>query len=366
MYNVIRGQGVPVAENGRRQVIDSNERMNQIMEARKLELERLAEERKQQIIEDYLETLEPDEEGKPILPIDENGEFILPLGEDGVPLLYVHSDGFLYEEEEEIVEEEPEEEPVEEEPVEEEPPINREEILAEIQKEADEILAKANSEAEGILANARGEAERIENEAAEKLKEAESIKDKAHDEGREAGHSEGYESGYGEGISKADEELKEKTAQLEAEHAKRLSEFEAKETAFNEEVGRLKEEYESKELDFEKQMGGVFCDIIDKVFHIEFSGKQEIILHLVDNVISNTPGSKEFMVRVNDHNFEILQENREALAEKVGSGIAIDIIKDPLLSDEECQIETDGGVFDCGMDVQLENLLKDLKALSLV
>ncbi len=367
MYNVIKGQGAAGSQDEKRKVIDSNERMNQIIEAQKRELERLAEERRMQIIDDYLESLEPDEEGRPVLPMDEDGNVLLPVDDDGTQLLYVHSDGFLYEDEEEIIEEPPEEIVEEEpEPVVEEPPIDREAILAEIQQEADAILADANEKASGIVSKAEEDAEALTQKANAAVSEAEELKAKGLEEGRNTGHEEGFQQGYDEGLKKANEELLNKSKALEEDFAKRKAEFEAKEAEFEAEAIRLGEEYKQKEAGFEKQMGEVFCDVIGKVFHIEFSDKQEIILHLVDNLISNTPGSKEYMVRVNEHNYDILNENRERLIEKVGSGIGIDIIKDPLLTDEECQIETDGGVYDCGMDVQLNNLLKDLKALSLV
>ncbi|MBQ9633154.1 MAG: hypothetical protein IJV04_09645 [Lachnospiraceae bacterium] len=371
MYNVIKGLGAS-QEDGKRQVIDSNERMAQIMEAQKKELERLAEERRKQIIEDYLDGLEPDEEGKPILPTDEEGNVLLPVDDDGVPLLYVHSDGFLYDEEEEIIEEEPEEELTEEEtePVVEEPPIDREKILAEIQQEADAILAQANADAQEIRSQANTEAEQLQQQAREALAEAEQMKGQAAEEGRAAGHEEGYKAGYEEGhqevSAKLQGECDAKMAEADEKVAAMQADLDAKAAEFAEETERIRAEFAAKQEGLEKQMVEVFCDIIDKVFHIEFSDKQEIILHLVDNVMTNTPGSKEYMVRVNDHNYGILQENKDNLIEKVGSGIGIDIIKDPLLGDEECQIETDGGVYDCGMDVQLANLLKDLKALSLV
>ena len=38
---------------------------------------------------------------------------------------------------------------------------------------------------------------------------------------------------------------------------------------------------------------------------------------------------------------------------------------DASLQEHQCMIETDSGVFECGVDVQLENLLGTLKSLSL-
>ena len=42
----------------------------------------------------------------------------------------------------------------------------------------------------------------------------------------------------------------------------------------------------------------------------------------------------------------------------------LDIVLDPLLDEKQCMIETDGGLFDCGMDTQMRNLTKDIKSLS--
>ncbi len=360
MYNIFKGQIVPESESAR-QIIDSNERMEKIIEEHQAELARLAEERRQQLIDDYLMTLEADEEGKPIIPTDEEGNPILPVDDEGNQLLYLHSDGFLAEEPEPEPEPEPEEPEVEEvpEPEPEEPPINREEILAEIQKEGDEILAQARAEAEELTAQMKAEAEEAKSQAEAMKAEAEELKAQAIEEGRQAGHDEGYQSGYEEGSSKAEAEFAARVSEMEAEYA-------TKAEALESENRRVIAEYKEKESDIEHQVVDVFCDIIDKVFKIEFSDKKEIMLHLVDNVITNTPGSKEYLIRINDKNFDIINDNRAALVDKIGSGVELDIVKDPLLGEEECQIETDGGVYDCGMDVQLSNLLKDLKALSLV
>ena len=69
------------------------------------------------------------------------------------------------------------------------------------------------------------------------------------------------------------------------------------------------------------------------------------------------------MIRVNEKNFMRLNQEKDRLQEKVGSGIALDLVKDPLLTDEKCMIETDGGVYDCSLDTELNNLIKDLKIL---
>ena len=44
--------------------------------------------------------------------------------------------------------------------------------------------------------------------------------------------------------------------------------------------------------------------------------------------------------------------------------MSLEIISDLSLEGNQCIIETDTGIFDCSMDVQLKNLIKDLKSLS--
>ncbi len=272
-----------------------------------------------------MDSLEADENGLPIIPTDEEGYYIVPVDFDGNPLLYVHSDGMLSEE--------PEPEPQEEEaaaeeapPTEEEVNTNIETMLADAQAKADKIIAEAEMQASGILDEATAQAEKMKQEA------------------QEAGQNEGYAAGS----QKAADEYAAKRQELDAQKKE------------------MERAMAAREEDMEERLCDVICDIVGKVFAIEFYDKKEIIAHIVDNVVTNSPSSREFLIRVNDANFELLNEQKDSLREKVGSGIELDIIRDPLLSPEQCQIETDGGVFDCGMDVQLANVLKDLRALSIV
>lgn len=70
------------------------------------------------------------------------------------------------------------------------------------------------------------------------------------------------------------------------------------------------------------------------------------------------------MIRVGEANLEFLRAHKEELQAKVGQDMTLDIVLDPLLDETQCMIETDGGLFDCGMDTQMRNLIKDIKSLS--
>ena len=46
--------------------------------------------------------------------------------------------------------------------------------------------------------------------------------------------------------------------------------------------------------------------------------------------------------------------------------VNIDIFEDKSLNKNECIIETDGGVFNCSLEVEMKNLIKKIKVLSCI
>ena len=56
---------------------------------------------------------------------------------------------------------------------------------------------------------------------------------------------------------------------------------------------------------------------------------------------------------------------KQALADGAAAGRGtVEIIEDISLRQGECMIETDGGIFDCGVDTQLAELTNRLRVLS--
>lgn len=213
----------------------------------------------------------------------------------------------------------------------EEAPADEEEInapemdMTAYKEMADEILANANAEAENILANARAEAQ--------------SILDNAH--------TEGFNQGIQEANAQSESVLQEKIQALEEERNAFMADYQAK-----------------LEL-MEPQMVDVVADIFEKVFSIQFAGKREILLNLVRNAVNQIENSKEFLIKVPKENLQFIMEHKEELQEQVGQYVSIEIISDGDLSDNQCIIHTDSGVFDCSLDIQLDNLVRDLKSLSI-
>ncbi|WP_242870525.1 FliH/SctL family protein [Eubacterium oxidoreducens] len=205
----------------------------------------------------------------------------------------------------------------------EEEPLQPEIDFEELQRQADEIIFNAQNQAEQIIDNAKAQAKEI--------------MDKAVQEGKELG----YEDGKNQAI-----------VQMEEEKSRIEAERNAMQQSYQEELEAL----EPKLLD-------VILEVVDRVFHIQFSEKKEILLYLIQNTLSNIEGGKEFVIRTAPDNVLFLQAQTEGIQARVGQGASIDFVSDPDMTGMQCVIESSNGIFECGSDVQLENLIADLKSL---
>ena len=175
------------------------------------------------------------------------------------------------------------------------------------------------------------------------LKDAQTQKAELLEQAKEEGRTRGYD----EGKAKADAEEQEMQR-----HLQQLEES-------------LNTDYRNKLQHMEQQVVEVVVHVFEKVFHIQFDDKTEILLSLVSDAIMGIEGSKDFRIRVAEVNFEFMENHRHELEERVGEDISLEMIADPMLEENQCMIETDSGIFNCSLGVQLENLIKDLKSLSI-
>lgn len=206
-----------------------------------------------------------------------------------------------------------------------EPVISPEEIRRMAQEEAEDLLADARSQAEAILTDAGSQAESIQEEA----------------------KNTGFDEGYQEGTAKAEAELAELRSQME------------------EEQRQLEEDYRQKVRELEPHLVEVVSDVFEKVFHVHFDDKKDVLIYLIEKVILNAEGIKDFQVRVSRADYDFVEGHRDAISKEVGASIQVEVLADASLQEHQCMIETDSGVFECGIDVQLDNLLATLKSLSL-
>ncbi len=194
-----------------------------------------------------------------------------------------------------------------------------------MQAEIDLKVQQAQEQADMIIQNAQEQANQIISQA------------------QEEGHRQGYEAGYQEGVQAA-EALK---ADIEQQR------------------GDLEAQYQQIVDGLEPEMVDVLTQIYEHVFGVELRDDKEIILHLLKSTLSRIEPGKDLIVHVSSDDYDDVIEERESLEACITSpNTTMEIIEDPLLKENECMIESDSGVFDCSLGVELSELSRKLKLLS--
>lgn len=200
----------------------------------------------------------------------------------------------------------------------------------------EEYMAAARSEADRLLAEARGQAEQL---LAEARTESGQIRETAKAEGRDAG--------YAQGMEEANRQLEEERRQLRQREAD------------------MREELRQQQEQMEPRLVEVITELVEQVFHVQFHDKEEILLYLVRSTLESIDGGKNFIIRTCMERAAYLEEHRQEIADCLGRGVTLDIIGEHSMGEGDCIIETENGLFECGPDVQMENLVKDIKSLCL-
>ena len=180
-----------------------------------------------------------------------------------------------------------------------EPEITPEEIRRLAQEEAEAMLADAGNQAEAMLADARNQVEAI----------------------REQAKREGFAAGQQEGNARAQERLDKLSSELEEEHR------------------RMEEDYQQKLQELEPYLVDVIAGVFEKVFHVQFDDKKEILLYLIQKVILSAEGTKEFQIRVSLKDYGYVEEHKDEIRERVGASVQIEIMADASLQERQCMIE---------------------------
>ncbi len=200
----------------------------------------------------------------------------------------------------------------------------------------DELARKkeAEKQAEWILAEAREQADRIQEEA---QRQAEGV--------RVAAREEGIRQGREEGLTRADEELAQVRADIE--EAKVL----------------LEEEHRQMAAVMEAQYVEVLCDLIRKLTGVLLRDKKDVLLHLIRSGISDTQPSNRYTLRVSSDDLTLVENHLDEILMNIDSGVSIDVKEEKGLEKNECIIETDTQMVDCGFRTQLDNLITTLHML---
>ena len=219
--------------------------------------------------------------------------------------------------------------------------LDAEEVLIEPEVNVEEILQQAQSEADGILVFARLEAEKLMDDA---KKQADLLFEQKK------------QQGYQEGVSRLQDEILERRAKLEEE-------FREKEADLEQTAQMLQAEYEEKLDSLENDMVDVMIQVFHKVFNVQFDNKKQILLHLIKDTLLEIDAGKNFVIRVADCNYKFIESHVADIKEKIGNDVTIDVVNDRTLEENDCMIETATGVYNCGIDMVLSNLEKDIRSL---
>lgn len=203
--------------------------------------------------------------------------------------------------------------------------VHIKEIASEEEHEelASKIILKAKEEAQKIIEQAEAEAIRLKEEAYESSKK----------------------KGYDEGMAQGMAELKQKQDELTHEKAS------------------LEQNYNKKLKELEPQIAEIIGELVSKIIGVEAEGRDDIIIHLIEMALKKQERYDEFTIRVSKFDYEYVNKHKETLISSLGRIVKLQIVEDPALNKNECIIETDATLINCGLGEQLNNLTNNLKLL---
>ena len=203
---------------------------------------------------------------------------------------------------------------------------------------ADDIVKSAKSEAEIIVNQAHDEVEHMRAAAYDEAKEI-----------RQTAHEEGYSAGYREGTETATKEFEEKLAALEDRQRE------------------LEQEYLEKEellvSNTEHKMVDLLCQLIPSITGVVIDNQQDVLLYMINTAMRDLDNSTHFVIKVSSDDYEAIVEKKEDIYGALNPNIELEIFEDAKLSAMQCMIETDNGIVDVSLDVQLDNLITALKLM---
>lgn len=196
--------------------------------------------------------------------------------------------------------------------------------MEDVQRQAEQIIAQANEEAAAIIEQAHNEAANIKEQA--------------------------KKQGHDEGIISVTEEFERKKNELEQNYELLKQ--------------QLYEETENIRSNMEPQLVDVMTDVFGRVIYTAAEDNKDIIIHLINGVLEGSDISHEFLIKVSEQDYQYVADNQGKLYCAMTKDVNIDVIEDKSMKMGECVVETDSGVFNCSIDVELKNLIKRIKLLS--
>lgn len=203
------------------------------------------------------------------------------------------------------------------------------------ESEYENLLEVANERATQIMSQAELEAQRILTDAKAMANE---IMAKAREEG------------YNQGVLEGKRSVEEEKERLNIE--------------FKEKADYLERDFMERRKRMEPELVDVITDVFASVTKALSEDQRDMILALVDKVLSGTEANNNYIIKACREDAEFLRENKDNILKKINRDINVEIVEDVSLHRNECLIDTDLGIYDCSLDIQLENLVRAIKILA--
>jgi flagellar assembly protein FliH len=196
--------------------------------------------------------------------------------------------------------------------------------LETVRQQADSIIALASNDAKAIIERANRDAQMIRIDSA----------------------NVGKQEGYAEGKRLAEAELLALKNEIEEERV------------------RMEIEYNERIQEMEPLLVDTILNVFEKVTHVLASDQKDLVVQLVNDVLAKTEVGREFIVRVSPQDYPYVIDNREMITGVVSKRVHIEIVEDQTFSKGQCLIESDSGIYDCSLDIQMENLIRAIRVMS--
>ncbi len=201
--------------------------------------------------------------------------------------------------------------------------------IREMSMQAEEIIARANAQAEEILQQARILAEQETKQSYERAV------------------AQGMQDGYQQGARKAEQEAEA----IRMEYAAKESE--------------LKRQYKEMMDELEPHLIDTLTGIYEHVFHVELSQHRGILKRLIANTLRSVQLSDHYLIHVSETDYSYVgMQKAQIIEESCIKNAQLEIVEDKTLAKNECLIETEDGIYDCSLSVQLTELKRKLQLLS--
>lgn len=207
-------------------------------------------------------------------------------------------------------------------------------------------MSNPTEEAEAIIQEARAKADEIVATAEQLGLEYKNNSRREADIECNRIKADARQEGYQEGLQQA-----------EAEYSDRMRELELKSIQLEEEYSRLIDELEPRFVN-------TITSVYEHIFTVDLAQYEPLVAQLIARTMRRVESSQTYIVHVSSEDYPSISSSQREMLNDSAPGCNVEIVEDIGLGRYQCLLETDNGVFDCGLDTHLSELSRKLRLLS--